>query len=277
MSEPVLNARTQRQLDSYLARPAHGLLLVGKTGVGKSYLARWLTDQLAADAVVIKPEEGKSIISIEQIRQLYTLTRTGRPLVITIEGANTMGSEAQNAFLKLLEEPPENTRFILTSSSEHALLPTIRSRSQLIEVLPPSKDVLKQHASMQSGINEVALSSLIHTSEGLPGALFGHLANSELLSHHQASVAEAKSFYSGTSYDRLKLCVAHNYERSWSEEILRLLGVIIKSLLRRPDLSSSQKGRLLKQSQLIELTAERILYVNGNPKIHLAKLAVQLG
>ncbi len=52
--------------------------------------------------------------------------------------ADTLTVEAQNAFLKLLEEPPPHTIFFLLTSSELTLLPTIRSRCQLI-VLPAEK------------------------------------------------------------------------------------------------------------------------------------------
>jgi hypothetical protein len=49
--------------------------------------------------------------------------------------ADRMKSEAQNAFLKTLEEPPPDTMFILTSGNPSALLPTTRSRCQLLTLL----------------------------------------------------------------------------------------------------------------------------------------------
>jgi len=52
-----------------------------------------------------------------------------------IYDADRMKSEAQNAFLKTLEEPPSDTFFILTSGNPLALLPTTRSRCQLITLL----------------------------------------------------------------------------------------------------------------------------------------------
>jgi len=55
-----------------------------------------------------------------------------------IEDADRMGVEAQNALLKTLEEPPPDTTIILTTANPGALLPTTRSRCQLLE-LPDNK------------------------------------------------------------------------------------------------------------------------------------------
>ncbi len=48
--------------------------------------------------------------------------------------------EAQNAFLKVLEEPPENILFVLTTINRGALLPTIVSRAKIINLANPSRD-----------------------------------------------------------------------------------------------------------------------------------------
>lgn len=53
--------------------------------------------------------------------------------------AQTMSEQAQNALLKILEEPPEGILFILTCPSASALLPTIRSRSLILTLEPREK------------------------------------------------------------------------------------------------------------------------------------------
>lgn len=84
--------------------------------------------------------QGASQIRINQIRELrqklaLSNSLPGRKFVIVLE-ANEMRPEAQNAFLKTLEEPNENITFILICSNKDALLPTILSRCQLI-YFPP--------------------------------------------------------------------------------------------------------------------------------------------
>ena len=70
-------------------------------------------------------------VPVDQVRRLLRWafrTTGGRAKVAIIANAEKMGDSSRNALLKTLEEPPEDTYFILTSSSPDALLPTIRSR-----------------------------------------------------------------------------------------------------------------------------------------------------
>jgi DNA polymerase III subunit delta' len=82
-------------------------------------------------------------IRIEQVRDLsewVTLsTHRGGPRVIVIEPAESMNLPACNALLKVLEEPPARTVFLLVSNRVEETLPTLRSRCALVRVaLPPA-------------------------------------------------------------------------------------------------------------------------------------------
>ncbi len=66
------------------------------------------------------------------MREAYIAEESPKHLIIV---ATTYRMEAQNALLKLLEEPPRNIVFILIAKSKTALLPTIRSRMQIENVL----------------------------------------------------------------------------------------------------------------------------------------------
>ncbi|MCR5809230.1 MAG: hypothetical protein K6G56_06665 [Clostridiales bacterium] len=63
--------------------------------------------------------------------ELYRETFGGNGRVVVFKLANQLSAMVQNAMLKVLEEPPENTRFILTGN-EYGILPTIRSRCMII-------------------------------------------------------------------------------------------------------------------------------------------------
>lgn len=77
------------------------------------------------------PNAQLSIDSVRALRRDLSLRiPKGQNRVIILVDAHTMTAEAANALLKMLEEPPENTYFILTTDNEEALLPTIRSRCQ---------------------------------------------------------------------------------------------------------------------------------------------------
>ena len=81
--------------------------------------------------------EGVKNIKVEQIREgvedrLFLKSFEGKCKVVIVDEAERMSNGAQNAFLKTLEEPPPNSVIILITSNPDSLLPTIRSRCQLI-------------------------------------------------------------------------------------------------------------------------------------------------
>jgi DNA polymerase-3 subunit delta' len=86
-----------------------------------------------------------TFIGIDTVRELKYEARyklyEGRKKVFIISEAENMRVEAANALLKLLEEPPDNLMLVLTTSNVHKILPTIRSRCQLLRFsqLPEEK------------------------------------------------------------------------------------------------------------------------------------------
>lgn len=95
---------------------------------------------LQAIVIKIKPKINEySIDDIRQIkRELYLYHK--QTIIYLFEDFNNSSIPAQNAFLKLLEEPPSNTLFILTTPIIHALLPTIISRSKIIKFAKKSEE-----------------------------------------------------------------------------------------------------------------------------------------
>ncbi|MGB9707411.1 MAG: hypothetical protein ACPL1D_01525 [Microgenomates group bacterium] len=86
------------------------------------------------DKFIINLKPQKTIFSIEDIRLIKKEVFYQHTLFIIyiLENFDKSSLEAQNAFLKLLEEPPEKVYFILTSESQYHLLPTIVSRTKII-------------------------------------------------------------------------------------------------------------------------------------------------
>lgn len=80
--------------------------------------------------------EDKTEIIAEQIRAIAPLLKTAAATkrLVVIYDFQTAGSEAQNSFLKTLEEKNETTLFILHTENEMAALPTIRSRVSLVRL-----------------------------------------------------------------------------------------------------------------------------------------------
>lgn len=98
------------------------------------------------DMIFIDPPAGKKMITISQIRELAN-TLSSRPneatyRMVLISKADAMNVQAQNALLKMLEEPPEHSFFILMAIKIDFLLPTILSRCRKIRFKPLSSKII---------------------------------------------------------------------------------------------------------------------------------------
>lgn len=118
---------------------------------GECQSCRWVSGGNHPDFRHVKPDSeeegeeggrektkkrGSGIIRIDQIRELESFVfvgshRMGRRVVLLTD-ADTMNQAAANSLLKILEEPPVSVYFILTSSKQKFLLPTIRSRCRSV-------------------------------------------------------------------------------------------------------------------------------------------------
>lgn len=163
------------------SRLAHAYLITGPDGSGKAALAMRmiamgggafpegavsLEDYRSGTTAVIGPESKSRRITVKAIREIEHTLQMAAPAGVTkfavIRDADCMGQEAENAFLKTLEEPPASSRLLLLSAHPEMLLETILSRCIRIPLspkpgpveLPESArqflDSLRQHAERES-------------------------------------------------------------------------------------------------------------------------------
>lgn len=87
--------------------------------------------------------------------------------------------EAANALLKLLEEPPATSRFILTSSERGRLLSTIRSRTVSVHVPPLDRDRVERFLVEEAGADADAAARAARLAGGSPGRALGFLPDGD--------------------------------------------------------------------------------------------------
>ena len=272
----IAHSRTKSELRRYINRPTHSLILEGRPSSGKYFAGQWIAASLKINTFTIEPLLDKKVILIDQIRELYDLTKTGSDLIIIIKDAHTMGLEAQNAFLKLLEEPPGASRFILTIDSNCQLLPTIHSRASTIKILPPeSEDAISYEKTISRLTTDEILNLWITTNEEI-GFFISLLNDEKLFATHQQSVTDAKQFYASTPYKRHLMCITKNFDQQWIIEILGLMAIIVKTLVKQNTDNLDVLQRLTKQSHLIDEITNNLTITPGNAKIQVSKLIYNL-
>jgi len=120
------------------------------------------------DVIVITPEKDK--IKISQIRGIYNVISSppheaAQRMVLVVD-AHTMTPESGNALLKILEEPPAGTFFILTSQDLTGLLPTIISRCRHFRFNPTPLGVLIHELQKNTGSNPDHTAIAASTADG---------------------------------------------------------------------------------------------------------------
>jgi DNA polymerase III subunit delta' len=187
------------------------LLFAGPSGVGKFVVARALaqtvnclepvsTDILPLDAcgrcrscdriarglhvdvTVLEPDD-KASIKTDVVREMLDRVGyrpfEGRRRMVIIREADALETQAQNALLKSLEEPPPSTMFILTTAVPGALLPTVRSRCMRMRFGRLTEAEITEILIRESGVPDADARAAAALADGSAGAALA-LANADL-------------------------------------------------------------------------------------------------
>lgn len=236
-TKPLLHPVTANKLQSAIDKPPHALLLVGPEGMGKATVARWLGAQFIqieprklssyAHYLEITSQEGKAI-GIDAIRTIEHFVSLKIPTrsslvnrLVIIYDAQLLSTEAQNALLKTLEEPPADTAIIVTVTEKEQLLPTIRSRAQSIELTPPATADL-QSSLREKGVSEAELATILALSGGMPGLAFA-LANKDR-DHPLVQAAQtARQLLQESSFEKLCRVEALSKDKLATQNVVLIL------------------------------------------------------
>ncbi len=149
-------------------------------------------------------------LTIDSIRQLAADAAL-KPMeasrrMIIVDDAETMQTVAQEALLKTLEEPPPSVLLMLLADDAGVLLPTIRSRCQVIHVCPVPAPVIAE-ALVATGIDAVQAHEVAALSSGRPGWALRASQDQALIAAQRATTDRALAWIEGTTYDRLVTAV----------------------------------------------------------------------
>lgn len=187
--------------------------------------------------------ELKRSISIDQIRRLQASLTTRPGLAdkraVIIDAADDLERGGANALLKSLEEPPVGTYFLLVSHASDRLLPTVRSRCQLLRFEPLADDTMAPTLrDMAPEASEADISALVRASNGSPGQALDFLG----LDMGSLENAMTSIIMSGDKNNALRSGLADQLAlkaaQSRYEAFLRRAPALIADTARRMDASS---------------------------------------
>ena len=131
----------------------------------------WPLSEKALHEIATKPRKPSKQIRIDEMRDAIEFAQRtagrGRGKAILVYPAEQMNQFTANAMLKILEEPPGDLKFVLSSEAAHELIPTIRSRCQMHTLTWPAA-AESQAWMMQQGIRSADTEPLLRASGGRP-------------------------------------------------------------------------------------------------------------
>jgi replication-associated recombination protein RarA len=276
LSELVLHPKDKKYFQGFVVNPNGSLLLVAEKGFGKCTLTRALSKELVGPSQhfiheIMSSDSGS--ISIDEIKQLKnffklkTLSSDQRRVVI-VHDSHFMTKEAQNALLKILEEPPQNCHIFMTATDESA---TILSRAWIRVLTRPLPRDLETHV-LKTTTKDKAMQA-IKLGDSLPGLTIS-LASGEQ-TDLVTGIEYAKSYLSSTQYERLCSLDVYLKDKSALSILLNGLQKIAYSALKN-DIDRSVTKSKWKQRLLHINEARTLIEQNVSAKAVLTRLSIVL-
>jgi DNA polymerase III delta' subunit len=271
-------------------RIPHAILIEGEYGTGKHTLASFLTKAILCesenapclsckhchladisshpDITVISPEDGKKNIAVSQIRELRNETvikpHSALKRVFIIDCADTMNPNAQNALLKVLEEPPKTVMFILLAENKSALLDTIISRCVTLSITVPEFSVAYDYIKSTTNFEKNLIEKALEDEKNNIGRALDSLNGVS----SEGTVADAEAFLNSAincdRYTMLKIALNYQKSRIGTDSFIKDLKFLIAKKIRLSPNSVLSKPLLSIYEELGEFQSSLITNINLN-------------
>lgn len=257
------------------------------------FSCRQIENEESADAFFLRGEESLKIEEIRELRKnLYLKNHYLKFKIAFLENAERLTEEAANALLKILEEPPGRTVFLLTTSSLKKILPTIVSRCHIVKMNPVSIKIIKEKLYEKTHDKDLS-NYLALISGGRPGLALNLLEDSETLKKNIDILKKFLQIKDQDIYEKMKFVdeiinskvVLNTILDFWLYFIRDIMlfkngnqDLIFNTTLKDVISKSAQKYsfvQLFQLSQLIQKT-KMLLEKNVKPRLALEVLMLEL-
>ncbi|MBD0391895.1 DNA polymerase III subunit delta' [Wolbachia endosymbiont of Pentalonia nigronervosa] len=212
-------------------------IVCGKRGIGKATLvksfAHWLLtkncDLVTLDLHIV---EGDTI-GIDKIREmknfLHLSSIQSKYRVAIIDSLEAMTDNAKNAMLKILEEPPKNSKIFIISHRSHNIQTTIKCRCFLLNLLPLTYGETKQVVCSQYKLDDKIFDEMVAIFPGAPGMIINAINSNihELYRHFYTLL------HSSSNPEIIDKIINSNVDLEIASYIIRTL--ILKSIKKNTD------------------------------------------
>lgn len=269
-----LNERTKAVIQANLADYPQASLIHGPTGIGLMDIAEYIAEQIDADMIIYRPEKDgkidyeKGVVTVDTVRSMIAAASlsTKKNRLIVIDAADSMTRGAQNAFLKLLEEPNPLTHLMLLAHQPSLLLSTIHSRVVSIEALRVSRSASQDLLDELNVQDKTKRAQLLFIAEGLPAELRRLALDEEYFNARSDYIRDAREFIQAEQYQKYRIIEKYKDDR---QKAIRLLSDTAKILSQ----NVSRTDSALKQIRDILGAIERI-EANANVRLCLTQVVV---
>lgn len=277
IKKPLINPETEKSINSVINKLPQSLLITGPIGVGLQTVSIYIAKKRNAKPDIILPEKNEQIntnegiINVDIIRRLYkeTSTKNVKERIFIIDYAERMTHQAQNAFLKLLEEPNDNIHFMLLSHTTSNILPTIISRVKHIHMRTLAENQTKLLLKGLGVSDEVKLSQLLFIASGLPAELIRLIEDKEYFNKRSQIIKDAKVLVSGNLYQKLLISQKYKDDRNSSLMLIMDTANILKKSLG----DTNNQEKIIRYIDKTLKTYDRILS-NGNIRLCLSNMVL---
>lgn len=278
MTDPkiILGTTNVEKLDLLAKKKPQSILIYSKRGLGVNIASSYYAKKIKGIVNNIYPTDidgntdiKRGTIKISQIRDLIKHSQNfSKENVITIINyADKMQESAQNSFLKLLEEPIENHYIVLTSENKGALLNTILSRVQEIELKAPSKLEFDKLFDIEKTKDEKKNQQIKFIANNRPYKLI-ELKDEDNLNHNLGIFMDARKFINEITVDSFKLIKKYSEKKEDLLELLDAILIILNSLMIK------KPSRELSDKILLCVDVIKKIENQKNAKIQLLRLMI---